>query len=315
MSRLSCVIMNLRRPPHTPHPLMKTCYQNSFFFLFLFKTSATSLSKQLFGRDPSHALYTATLSCEETKSCTGFLSVLLKVFILSAILLILAENCACLCCKLQKNKTKQWLFPSVNNRAVLMIPHWTTHGFQNRLNAWRLEGCHQTPSSTWPSYRIDSGTGKLHPARPWTPAQSRSSRRLTQSPSWWSSVPTPRCRPRPARHRGPDPVVEQLDLQPPGWRHCGRTGPTGAEEGWGGPSGSSWSSVGTAGRLRGKQHKTQSQRRERNCRDLNFGLDAGTASYVEEQSPASISSFDLSVLLSLQISECVLVKEDSWISF
>lgn len=193
------------------------------------------------------------LSCEETKSCTGFLSMLLKeVFILSAILLILAENCACLFCKLQKNKTKLRLFPSVNNRAVLMIPHWTTHGFQNRLNAWRLEGCYQTPSSTWLSYRIDSGTGKLHPARPWTPAQSRSSRRLTQSHSWWSSVPTPRRRPRPARHRGPDPVVEQLDLQPPGWRHCGRTGPTGAGEGRGGPSGSSWSSVGTAGRLKGE---------------------------------------------------------------
>lgn len=66
---------------------------------------------------------------------------------------------------------------------------------------------------------------------------------------------------------------------------------------------------------RGKQHKTRSQRRERNWRDLNFGLGAGTASDVEEQSPASISSFDLSVLLSLQISECVLVKEDSWFSF
>lgn len=54
--------------------------------------------------------------------------------------------------------------------------------------------------------------------------------------------------------------------------------------------------MGTAGRMKGGNNIDTVTAPRAKLSDLNFGLDAGAASYVEEQSPSSISSSDLSVL-------------------
>lgn len=231
------------------------------------------------------------------------------------------SNTADLSCKVRmlvlqitkKNKTKLWLFPSVNNKAVLVI-YWTTRGFQNWLNAWRLEGCHQAPSS------IDHLTVSTAVLAHSIPPAHELQHRVEVAADWLKARPDGVQSPIPVVALGLR-VIGALTRRWSSWIFSLLTDGTVAkeaqqeqerdEEGPAVHPGAQWEQMADWG---GKQHKTQSQRRERNCRDLNFGLDAGTASYVEDQSPASISSFDLSVLLSLQISECVLVKEDSWFS-
>lgn len=151
------------------------------------------------------------------------------------------------------------------------------------------------PCSVMPTYHIYSGTGTLHPVHPWTPTLSQSSHWQIQSSLWWSSGPTRRRCP-PACRQGPGSVVVVvLSPQPPDWRRCGWTGPAGGERE--GSSGSSCSSVRTEWDFRDLRGNTNTLTvailKLCVCVCVTWTLSHHTvmASYVEEQSSASISSF------------------------